>query len=112
MAGIPPAAGFVGKFYLFVENSKAGIFGTCIFSCGVGVVSIYYYVRVIRTMLKEILSRKCVHPFHPYLPKAVMIVSLAMTLILGVFPGRLWLDGTNCFYVDVVEGMEMQRIGD
>lgn len=87
LAGIPPAAGFVGKFYLFTEIIKQGYLALAFLAVGLGVVSIYYYVKVIRTMLKGTPKVAEEAASVPLSLRAVMIVSLAMTLVMGVFPG-------------------------
>ena len=53
LAGIPPAAGFIGKFYLFAEVIKQGYLWLAFLAMGMSVVSIYYYIIVIRVMLME-----------------------------------------------------------
>ncbi len=45
LAGIPPTAGFVGKFYLFSEVVKAGEYLLAIWAFINGVISTFYYIR-------------------------------------------------------------------
>jgi NADH-quinone oxidoreductase subunit N len=47
LAGIPPLAGFVGKFYLFKSAVTAGYTGLAIIAALNSVVSLYYYLRVV-----------------------------------------------------------------
>jgi NADH-quinone oxidoreductase subunit N len=43
LAGIPPLAGFVGKFLIFVAAYRAGLHGLLAIAIGCVVISIYYY---------------------------------------------------------------------
>jgi NADH-quinone oxidoreductase subunit N len=71
LTGIPPMAGFVGKFYLFGAVIRAGLYGLAIAGVLNSVVSLYYYVRIIkvmffdapadqRTLVMPIVSQSCV----------------------------------------------------
>lgn len=50
LTGIPPMAGFVGKFYLFGAVIKSGLYGLATIGVLNSVVSLYYYVRIIKLM--------------------------------------------------------------
>jgi NAD(P)H-quinone oxidoreductase subunit 2 len=51
LGGIPPLAGFFGKLYLFWAGWQAGAYGLVLLGLLTSVVSIYYYVRVVRMMV-------------------------------------------------------------
>jgi NAD(P)H-quinone oxidoreductase subunit 2 len=51
LAGIPPLAGFLGKIYLFWAAVQAQAYLLVFFGLVTSVVSIYYYVRVVKLML-------------------------------------------------------------
>jgi len=48
MAGIPPLAGFFGKFYIFVAAIDAKLYALAVIGVLTSVVSAYYYIRVIK----------------------------------------------------------------
>jgi NAD(P)H-quinone oxidoreductase subunit 2 len=48
---IPPLAGFFGKIYLFWAGWQAGQYGLVLLGLVATVVSIYYYIRVVRMMV-------------------------------------------------------------
>lgn len=50
MAGIPPLAGFFGKFYVFLAAVKSGLFGLAVIGVTLSVVSAYYYLKIVKIM--------------------------------------------------------------
>jgi NADH-quinone oxidoreductase subunit N len=61
MAGIPPLAGFFGKFYVFMAAVDAGLVTLAIVGVLTSVVAAFYYIRIIKVMyfdeLKDALDR-------------------------------------------------------
>jgi NAD(P)H-quinone oxidoreductase subunit 2 len=51
LGGIPPLAGFFGKIYLFWAGWQAGMYGLVLLGLITSVVSIYYYIRVVKMMV-------------------------------------------------------------
>ncbi|NER38908.1 MAG: NAD(P)H-quinone oxidoreductase subunit N [Oscillatoria sp. SIO1A7] len=51
LGGIPPLAGFFGKLYLFWAGWQAGLYGLVLIGLLTSVVSIYYYIRVVKMMV-------------------------------------------------------------
>ncbi|OLP19240.1 NAD(P)H-quinone oxidoreductase subunit 2 [Leptolyngbya sp. 'hensonii'] len=51
LGGIPPLAGFFGKIYLFWAGWKAGAYGLVLLGLVTSVISIYYYIRVVKMMV-------------------------------------------------------------
>lgn len=51
LGGIPPLAGFFGKIYLFWAGWQAGLYGLVLLALVASVVSIYYYIRVVKMMV-------------------------------------------------------------
>ena len=51
LGGIPPMAGFFGKIYLFWAGWQAGLYGLVLLGLITSVISIYYYIRVIKMMV-------------------------------------------------------------
>jgi NADH-quinone oxidoreductase subunit N len=50
LAGIPPFAGFFGKYYLFVAAIKSGYLWLTFVAIAGSLVSVYFYLGVIRMM--------------------------------------------------------------
>ncbi len=86
LAGIPPTAGFIGKFYLFTEAIHQGYLWLAALALGLSLVAVYYYLMVIRTLLSG--TSEETQPFIiPFSLRLVMIVSAAMTIGIGIWPG-------------------------
>jgi NAD(P)H-quinone oxidoreductase subunit 2 len=51
LGGIPPLAGFFGKLYIFWAGWQAGAYGLVLVGLVTSVISIYYYIRVIKMMV-------------------------------------------------------------
>ena len=50
MAGIPPLAGFFGKWYVFLAAVEAGLFGLAVIGVLASVVGAFYYLRIVKIM--------------------------------------------------------------
>jgi NADH-quinone oxidoreductase subunit N len=50
LAGIPPTAGFFGKFFLLLSGSSRGNYWIIGIAAANMVISLYYYLRVVKTM--------------------------------------------------------------
>jgi NADH-quinone oxidoreductase subunit N len=88
MAGIPPLAGFMGKFFLFSAAIDAGYLGIVVLGFVLSMVSVYYYLIVVKSMyLGEPADER---PFEIGTPlKFTVMFAMAMTLAMGVYPGPL-----------------------
>lgn len=50
MAGIPPLAGFFGKFYVFAAAVEQGFYGLAVIGVLTSVVAAYYYLKIVKVM--------------------------------------------------------------
>jgi NADH-quinone oxidoreductase subunit N len=89
LAGIPPTAGFVGKFFIFYAAIRGNEVPLAIFGILTAAVSVYFYLRVVVNLYMhpaETVSEP--HPASP--PEAIVLaVAGAAILILGVWPQPL-----------------------
>jgi len=53
LAGLPPLAGFLGKFYVFAAGVQGGLYVPVVIAVLNSVVSLYYYARVVKMMLLD-----------------------------------------------------------
>jgi NADH-quinone oxidoreductase subunit N len=85
LTGIPPMAGFIGKFYLFGAVLKAGLYGLAIAGVLNSVVSLYYYVRVVKVMFFD-APDDARDIAIPAVSQSWILAGLAgLTLYLGLF---------------------------
>lgn len=50
LAGIPPVAGFFGKFFLFTSAASAGFYWLVFIAVLNATISLYYYLLVVKAM--------------------------------------------------------------
>lgn len=85
LAGIPPTAGFLAKFFILKEAFQAGYFALGIIGLLTTVLSIYYYLRPVAFMLKDSKRNK---PLGHYGVVAALATSLIF--MISLFPAYLW----------------------
>jgi NADH-quinone oxidoreductase subunit N len=89
LAGIPPAAGFIGKFYLFSAAIQAGYVWLAIIGVLNSAASVYYYLRVMVFMyMKDPTEEFDWMKVSPAIALCVLI-AVAGVLIPGIVPGTL-----------------------
>jgi NADH-quinone oxidoreductase subunit N len=89
LAGLPPMAGFVGKFYLFTAIISRGYIWLAILGILMSMVSVYYYLMVARSMyLGQPAAGSRPLRVAPAMQVA-MLVSLLVLLFLGIYPTPL-----------------------
>jgi NADH-quinone oxidoreductase subunit N len=89
LGGIPPTAGFMGKFWLFGAAIDSGYYGLAVIGVLNSAVSLYYYVRIVVFMYlkKETIGSEPVSS--PSLT-VVLAVAVVATLALGIYPRLLF----------------------
>jgi NADH-quinone oxidoreductase subunit N len=89
LAGLPPTAGFIGKFYLFSGAIKGGFIWLAVIGVLNSVMSVYYYLRVTIFMYMKRAEEE--FDWLKITPPVVLSLSLAVLGVLapGVFPGYL-----------------------
>ncbi|MEW6080010.1 MAG: NADH-quinone oxidoreductase subunit N [Thermodesulfobacteriota bacterium] len=90
LAGIPPTAGFMGKFYIFSAAIKEGFLGLALIGVVNSVISVYYYLRVTIAMyMKEPETAPAGTMGAVLFPPAIIIailISAYGVLRMGIFP--------------------------
>jgi NADH-quinone oxidoreductase subunit N len=85
LVGIPPLAGFTGKFYLFSAAIQQGWIWLVVVAVLTSVISLYYYVGVVRQMyFQTSVAEKPVTMSPPL--KLALIICVIGVLIFGVYP--------------------------
>ena len=85
LAGIPPVAGFFGKFFLFMSAASAGYYWLIFFAVINVTISLYYYLLVVRAMF----VRKNDNPIPAFKSDMYMRIGLVLPaigiLLLGLY---------------------------
>src|SRR6266567_978873 len=89
LAGVPPAAGFIGKFYLFSGAIQAGYVWLAIIGVLNSAVSVYYYLRIMVFMyMKDPVEEFDWLKVTPALAVCVLM-AVAGVLVPGIVPGYI-----------------------
>jgi len=84
LTGLPPTAGFIGKLYIFFALVDAKMIVVAIIALLNTVVSLYYYIRVLKVMFLERTDKHVEIEISP-LNFVIILALLAPTLIFGVY---------------------------
>jgi len=89
LGGIPPTAGFMGKFWLFGAAIDSGYFGLAVIGVLNSAISLYYYIRVVVFMYlkKDTLGSE---PSSSPALNMALVVAVVATLVLGMYPRLLF----------------------
>ena len=89
LAGIPPTAGFMGKFYVFTAAVKSGHVWLAVIAVLNSVLSLAYYLRIIVVLyMREDAAENLCGRFSAPAVLALAVAAVA-TLLLGLAPGSL-----------------------
>jgi NADH-quinone oxidoreductase subunit N len=89
LAGLPPLAGFFGKYLVFASAAEAGYYGLVVLGALTSAVSLYYYARPVILMYFK--------PGTPLLPdksglptRLAIILGVVGVVALGIFPNAIF----------------------
>jgi len=89
LAGFPPTAGFLAKFYVFSAAVRAGHISLAVIGVLASLVSVFYYLRVVVSMYMREPGREVdIEVDNPAL-FLVLFLCLFGVLQLGIFPGNI-----------------------
>jgi NADH-quinone oxidoreductase subunit N len=89
LAGIPPLAGFIGKFYLFLAIIEKGQIWLAFLSIGMSVVSVYYYLKVVKIMYFGESPEKLEPIPVSKSTKLALTISMIALVVLGIYPNQV-----------------------
>ena len=93
LAGIPPTAGFIGKFYIFMAAVQADLAWLAVLGVIGSAISAYFYLRVVMMMYMKEPDGEVVLST-PRAAVLALTVAAVAVLALGIFPGPI-LDYTQ-----------------
>lgn len=105
LTGIPPTAGFIGKFYLFASVIKAGpqMYWLAIVGAINSVISLYYYFRVVKVMFLEGEPSETI--LVPSISVLMILFALAIpTVFFGIYwsPIADWVSHSLTLFIKVI----------
>ena len=87
LAGIPPLAGFFGKFFLLFAGAGKGNYSLIVIAALNMVVSLYYYLKVIKAMFMDANENPIEKIHSHWQPKIAMAICVGGILITGIASG-------------------------
>lgn len=88
LAGVPPLAGFFGKFYVFMAAINAKLYVLSVIGVLSSVVGAYYYLRIVKLMYFDEASAPLAKPVSGELG-VVMTVTGLFTILFFIIPAPL-----------------------
>lgn len=85
LAGIPPLAGFYGKYFIFLSLIESGHFVLASLAVLYAVFGLYYYMRIANAMFMSEALDKSRLPLSPGMRVALAVTAFA-TVFIGIFP--------------------------
>lgn len=89
LAGLPIFAGFITKFYLFTSTADAGLIWLVVIGAVASLVSLYYYLGVIRQMYIGEVSEDDVKLVFPRTGMITLLLLFLGTILVGIYPGPI-----------------------
>ncbi|MBP0615050.1 NADH-quinone oxidoreductase subunit NuoN [Jiella mangrovi] len=86
LAGLPPLAGFIGKYFVFMAAVHAGLWPLAIIGVLASVVGLFYYLRIVKTMWFD-------EPAEAFVPMAIELRAVLWVTGLVVFPVYIFVSG-------------------
>jgi NADH-quinone oxidoreductase subunit N len=85
LAGIPPVAGFFGKFLLFASAASKGYYILVLIAVLNATISLYYYLRVVKAMFIDKSENPIPYFNSDMLTKLSLIICVAGVFLVGFF---------------------------
>ena len=86
LAGVPPMAGFFGKFYIFMVGWQSGAEWLVVVAVLTTVISLYYYLGLLKAMFLDEPTETTPITI-PTSTGTGLVLTTAGILIVGIFPG-------------------------
>lgn len=90
LAGVPPTAGFIAKFYLFKVAIESGALWIAIVGILMSIVSVYYYLRVVYYLYMKEPEESPVEPDIGIFSIAGLTIAVLGILLIGILPSPLF----------------------
>ncbi|MBA3647354.1 MAG: NADH-quinone oxidoreductase subunit N [Chitinophagales bacterium] len=84
LAGIPPTAGFFGKFFLLLAGAAKGNYVLITIAALNMVISLYYYLRIVRTMFMDTNEKPIERIKAGWFPKISLAICITGIVLTGI----------------------------
>jgi NADH-quinone oxidoreductase subunit N len=90
LGGLPPTAGFIGKWYIFSAAVSSGYYGLAVIGMLTSVISVFFYLRVVVMMYMSERDGATAGPGHVTgIGVAALTLAVIAIFYLGVLPTRV-----------------------
>ena len=89
LGGLPPTAGFIGKWYIFGAAVSAGYYGLAIIGVLTSVISVFFYLRVVVMMYMADREPGVAPGPVSKAGMAALAVAVAAIFYLGILPTQV-----------------------
>jgi NADH-quinone oxidoreductase subunit N len=86
LGGLPPTAGFIGKWYIFSAAVSAGYYGLAIIGVLTSVISVFFYLRVVVMMYMQERGAEPPRIHVSAVSMTALTVSIVAIFYLGILP--------------------------
>jgi NADH-quinone oxidoreductase subunit N len=86
LAGLPPLAGFLGKYYIFLALIETGHYALAVIGCIYAAVALYYYFRIVRAMFTVEDVVEAPAPTRSFAFQLALLATGIMTVVVGLYP--------------------------
>jgi len=87
LAGIPPVAGFFGKFFLFTSAASAGYYWLVFIAVLNATISLYYYLLVVKAMFINKNDNPIPYFKNDLYTRAGLVICVLGVMVLGLYSG-------------------------
>jgi NADH-quinone oxidoreductase subunit N len=84
LAGIPPVAGFFGKFFLFAAAANHGLYILVLIAIINTIIALYYYLLVIKAMFLNRSDRPIAHFKSDFYTRLGLVICIAGIFAIGI----------------------------
>jgi NADH-quinone oxidoreductase subunit N len=84
LAGIPPVAGFFGKFFLFAAAANHGLYILVLIAIINTIISLYYYLLVIKAMFLNRSDRPIAYFKSELYTRLGLVICIAGIFAIGI----------------------------
>ena len=98
LAGFPPTAGFVGKFYIFKSAVQAGHIWLVIVGAVNTAISAFYYLRVVVTMYMREPEEELPFASYPSTLVVGLVLAAIGVLLIGILPSLMLTPAQNSVF--------------